>query len=97
MSRNGDVPKEVLKRRKVQSLGELLGLARCRNHQHRYCDQISSLRRLGGGSDGSDSVTWEWFKMRHELDHQLYLVLAAMAFRVRTALRISGGAVSWVM
>ena len=36
----------------VQSLGELLGFARCRSHQHRYCDLISSLRLLEGGGVG---------------------------------------------
>ena len=53
------MPNEVLKRRYVRSLGELLGFARCRNHQHRYCDLISSLRQLEGGSGGSDSWTWK--------------------------------------
>ena len=71
----------------MRSLGELLGFARCRSHQQRYCDWISSLRQLGGGSDGSDSWTLKWSRMRHELDHQLYLVFAAITFWVRTALR----------
>ena len=45
----------------------------------------------GGGSDGSDSLIWKWFKIRYELDHQLYLDLAAMTLWVKTALRIRGG------
>ena len=71
----------------------MLGLARC-------CSGLRLdlfLEEAGGGSDGSDSLTWKWFRMRHELDHQLYLVLAAMTFWVRTALWTNGGAVSWVI
>ena len=67
------------------------GLARGWSQQQRYCDRTSSLRQLEEGSDGFDSWTWKWSRMRHELDHQLYLVLAAMTFWVRTALRTKGG------
>ena len=55
--------------------------------EQRYWDRTSSLRQLEGRLDGLDSWTCKWFKICHELDHQLYLVLAAMTFWVRTALR----------
>ena len=36
------------------------------------------LEETWGGSAGSDSLIWKWFRIRQVLDHQLYLDLAAM-------------------
>ena len=55
-------------------------------------------KTAGGGLDGMDSGTWKWSRMCHELDQQLYLVLEAMTFWVRTGFADKGGgAASGVM